>query len=70
MRTAAADLSPENRRAWLFYRRCRAVGRFPDDPIAVWAAAILRDVYDEADAMPTVKLTAALADLTREIRRR
>ena len=70
MRAAAFDLTPENRRAWYFYRRCRAVGRFPDDPIVSWTAAILRDVYDEAEGAPTERLTTAVVELTREIRRR
>lgn len=52
LRAMAMELTPENRAAWRFYRECRAVSHFPDDPIVRWAAAVLRDVYDAADRKP------------------
>jgi hypothetical protein len=65
---ARADLTPENRRAWEFFRRCRATGRFPDDPVVAWYAEVLRGVYDTADRAGRDRLTGAVLELTREIR--
>lgn len=44
----ASDLSPKNRKALEHYRRCRAVGRFPVDPIVERNAAIIREIEDAA----------------------
>jgi hypothetical protein len=43
----AVELSDRNWLAWQHYRECRAIGRFPDDPIVRRNAAIIRDVEDE-----------------------
>lgn len=45
----AVELSPKNYRAWRHYLECRAVGKFPDDPIVRRNASILRELYDEYD---------------------
>jgi hypothetical protein len=40
-------LSEANQRCYEHYRECRAVGRFPDDPIVRRNAAIIREIEDE-----------------------
>jgi hypothetical protein len=40
-------LNTRNRKAWWHYLECRAVGRFPDDPIVRQNAAIIRAVEDD-----------------------
>ena len=40
------QLSDKNRMAYWHYLQCRAVGRFPDDPIVERNAAIIRQVLD------------------------
>lgn len=63
LRKLAADLTPADRAAWAFYRRCRAVGRFPDDPLVGWYAELLRGVEDAAAAARTDRATAATESL-------
>jgi hypothetical protein len=46
MRKFANELTDYNRVAWDFYNECKAVGRFPDDPIVRWYAGIIRQVED------------------------
>lgn len=41
---AGRDLSAKNRRAWLHYRECRAVGAFPDDPLVRRNAALIEQL--------------------------
>lgn len=45
---AGVGLSPQNLRAYLFDRGCRAVGRWPDDPIVRRNARIIQDAEAEA----------------------
>ncbi|MDB5312655.1 MAG: hypothetical protein JWO38_6857 [Gemmataceae bacterium] len=63
LRKLAEDLTPQNRAAWQFYRECRAVGSFPDDPLVRWAAVLIRDVEAVAERQPLERLTAAVAGL-------
>ena len=42
-----ADLSPRNRRVIRHYRECRAVGKFPDDPLVRKNAAILFELEQQ-----------------------
>lgn len=65
LRKHAVELTDRNRRAWHFYRQCRAVGHFPDDPIVRWYAAILRDLYDYADRRPLEELITTIRLLRR-----
>lgn len=67
MRSSAADLTPRLRKAWDFYRKCRAVGRFPDDPLVTWCAAVLADVYDAAARAPLEKLAAGVEALAEQL---
>jgi len=46
--TSAQELSERNAAAFLHYRRCKAVGRFPSDPIVERNAAFILQVEDEA----------------------
>ena len=48
----AVEISPKNRLAWLFDCECRAVGKWPDDPIVRRNAAIIRQVRDDFDREP------------------
>lgn len=47
LRTLAAELTPANRLAYEHYVQCKAVGRFPDDPIVEWVAGVVRRCEDE-----------------------
>ena len=42
------SLNPQNLQAFLHYRECRAIGRFPEDRVVRENAAIIRMVEDEA----------------------
>lgn len=62
---SAVELSPRNVRALLHYRRCKAVGRFPADPIVERNAAVIAHVEAEArDWRQRADQAAALAALT------
>jgi hypothetical protein len=60
LRALAADLTDANRAALAFYRRCRATGRFPDDPLVSWYAGLIRDVEDAADRADRASSTSAI----------
>jgi hypothetical protein len=40
-------LTPRNREAFRHWRECRAVGKFPDDPLVYLHADILQSVADQ-----------------------
>lgn len=63
LRKLAADMTPANRAALDFYLACRAVGRFPDDPLVGWYAPLVRDVEDLGRRVEHVALMSALAGL-------
>lgn len=63
LRSLADEMSDENRRAYQFYRECKAVGHFPDDAIVRWYAAIVRDVEDDFAKEPIRNNTAAVLSL-------
>lgn len=69
-RPHARELTPANRRAWAFYRRCRATGRFPDDPLVAAAAAVLVEVERRAERAPLDRLNANLELLTLALARK
>lgn len=60
VRANAVELTEQNYRAYLHYLECRAVGKFPDDPIVRRNARILRALQDEFEQRPLWKLIALL----------
>lgn len=64
LRAAAIELTDQNRQCWTFYRQCRAVNHWPDDPLVRWAAELLRDLYDECDREPMRKLASSVEGMT------
>lgn len=58
-RRHATEPTDRSRRVLRHYRECRAVGRFPDDPIVRRNAGLIREVED---ALAAARLDA-LADL-------
>jgi hypothetical protein len=44
-----AELSERGRRVLAHYQECRAVGRFPDDPLVQYHAGLVRQVEDAHD---------------------
>ncbi len=62
---SAVEPSEKSARIYQHYRECRAVARFPDDPIVKRHAAIIRALHDERDRLPLERLTVALGVLTR-----
>lgn len=43
------ELSHKNLQAWRHFRGCDAIGRFPDDPMVIHNASIIRDVLRTAE---------------------
>jgi hypothetical protein len=66
LRKLAVELTPQNRAAWRFYRECRAVNRFPDDPVVRWYAALLHAL----EVSPVDRLTSAVSSLVTLLARR
>lgn len=70
-REVADELSDQNREALDHYQTCRAVGRFPPDPLSDWAALLIRREEDDAtaeaekDAREGIKQMLALLYRTR-----
>lgn len=60
LRKLAVELTPGQREALRFYRECRAVGQFPDDPLVRWYAAVIREVEDRTEREPLERLVAML----------
>lgn len=46
---SASEFTPKLWKVWTHYVRCKAVGRFPDDPIVFEHAGLLRDVEDQVE---------------------
>ena len=46
---AGVELTQQNLQAYQHYRECRAVGRFPDDPVVRENAAVIRGIEDQAN---------------------
>ncbi len=55
-RADAIELNEVNREAWEHYQRCRATGRFPDDPIVARDASVIRKVERVADENTIARL--------------
>ena len=47
---SALELTPQLRKVYAHYRRCKAVGRFPDDPLVDEHAAIVAEVEESIEA--------------------
>lgn len=47
--TAGRELTPANWQAYVHYLQCKATGRFPDDPIVVRNAGVIRLVEDSLE---------------------
>jgi len=60
-----ADLSERNWRAYQHYRECRAVGRFPDDPIVRQNASLIRMVEDAVERQEFRESIMMLGRMTR-----
>jgi hypothetical protein len=69
MRAAAIELTEQNRQAWAFYRQCRAVNHFPEDPLVAWYSEILRGVYDQVERVPFNRFTSAVEALILQLRK-
>lgn len=46
---AAIDLDERGKKAWAFYKRCKAVNRFPEDEAVEVVAAEIREVEERCD---------------------
>ncbi|HEY1190381.1 MAG TPA: hypothetical protein VGE74_22295 [Gemmata sp.] len=60
---AAVELSEPHRQTVRFYRECKAVGRFPDDPIVRWAAAIIRSAEEHCERVAGQRNQLAMLSL-------
>ncbi len=58
--TAGIALWPHNELAYQHYQRCKAVGRFPDDPVVEGNAAIIAEVEAAWDRMNRQRLESIL----------
>lgn len=58
--TASVALSERNQQAYDHYQRCRAVGKFPEDPIVEENAALIRYVEDQVAALEHQRLITAV----------
>jgi hypothetical protein len=56
----AVEPTDRSWRAYDHYRKCRAVGVFPDDPIVRRNAAVVRAVEDDFEGAPLRRLLARL----------
>lgn len=69
-RRQAQDMTDQSRAAWAFYQRCKATGRFPDDPLVAWYSAVIAEVERFAAQVPAMKLNAGIELLTQLLLRR
>lgn len=58
----AVELSEENYLAFAHYRRCRAVNRFPEDPVVGRNAAVIRLVEDAVESGERYRLFRMVSD--------
>ena len=63
----AQELSEKNWRAFGHYRECKAVGRFPDDPIVRVNAGIIRMVEDQVQDTKLARLPEVMARMLGEV---
>ncbi|AWM38132.1 hypothetical protein GobsT_37750 [Gemmata obscuriglobus] len=61
----AVELTDQHRRTVRFYRECRAVGRFPDDPLVRWAAAVIRSAEDHCERVSSQRTQLAVLSALR-----
>lgn len=67
MRQFACDLTTQDRKTWAFYRKCRSVGRFPDDALVDWYSSALTDVYDTVERLPTMRMVEGIEALVKHL---
>jgi hypothetical protein len=53
-------MSRKNRMAWIAYKRWKAVGNFPDDPIVARNAAIIADLEEQRRRVEHFELVSAM----------
>jgi hypothetical protein len=58
--SSAQELSEKNRKAYRHYLHCRAVRRWPKDPIVERNAMILEPLHEEYDRMMQAKWIASM----------
>jgi|HubBroStandDraft_6_1064221.scaffolds.fasta_scaffold14229_3 hypothetical protein len=58
---AQLSLTPQNEKVYDHYVQCKAVGRFPDDPLVERHAGIIRQLEDAAERMRHEQLARAVA---------
>lgn len=58
--SSAQELSERNKQAYQHWQECRAVGKFPDDPIVRRNAAIIQRLHDEYSRKPIHDLIAII----------
>jgi hypothetical protein len=58
---AQLSLTPQNRKVYEHYLQCKAVGRFPDDPLVERHAGIIRQLEDAAERQRHKDLAGLLA---------
>lgn len=58
-------LSSRNRKAYLHYLECKAVGSFPDDPIVRRNARLIQSVVDHANEKKRIDELLAITGATR-----
>ena len=62
-RQYALEMTERNRRVWEHYVECKAIGRFPDDPIVIRHAGIIRheeDVFSSSSVISRLEMIAKL----------
>ncbi len=57
----AVEPTERSRQIIAHYHRCRAVGRFPADPLVERNAAVIREYEDEWGRLPLWRLLAGLS---------
>jgi hypothetical protein len=55
------SLTPQNHKCYEHYMKCKAIGRFPDDPLVARHAGLIRELEEAADRMGQEQLRQLLA---------
>ena len=58
----AIEMTAESRQVLEHYLRCRAVGKFPDDPLVMRDAAVIRSVFDACERDDRARFERLLID--------
>lgn len=68
MRAHACDLTERDRQTLEFYRQCKAVGRFPDDPLVRFFAVAIAEAEQTVEREERRELRKAIATLTERLK--